>query len=94
MTVGVTSYRCRVGHAWTADALLLARDDEAVRALWIAVRSLREKAQLSRRQGDNVAPGALRRRYTELAHEADHAVHVLTSHLNANPPTVPADDQP
>jgi two-component system, chemotaxis family, protein-glutamate methylesterase/glutaminase len=34
-------YRCRVGHAWTADALLEAR------ALLAAVRTLDEKAGLA-----------------------------------------------
>lgn len=49
MRVEPNSYRCRVGHAWTADALLKARDDEIEGAIWVALRSLREKAKMSRK---------------------------------------------
>ncbi len=74
-------YRCRVGHAWTADALLDARDDEAEGALWIAVRSLQEKAHLSRRLADAVGPGPLHDRYLRNAREADRALEVLGRRL-------------
>ena len=46
------NFRCHVGHAWTADALLAARDGEVEGALWVALRSLQEKAKLSRRLAD------------------------------------------
>lgn len=54
MVVDEGNYRCRVGHAWAADALLRARDHEVERALWTAIRSLEEKAKLSRRLADRV----------------------------------------
>ncbi|BBY05490.1 chemotaxis protein CheB [Mycobacterium noviomagense] len=75
------NYRCQVGHAWTADALLRARDEEVEDALWIAVRSLQEKAKLSRRLADQVTPGMLSERYHALADEAEHAMSVLGSRL-------------
>lgn len=75
------NYRCRVGHAWTADALLRARDEEVEDALWIAVRSLQEKATLSRRLAGQVTPGMLSERYHALADEAEHAMTVLGSRL-------------
>lgn len=77
------SYRCHVGHAWTADALLQARDDEVGNALWVALRSLREKAKLSRRLADQVPDGMLRERYDGMAREAEHATSVLGSRLAA-----------
>lgn len=39
------NFRCHVGHAWTAEALLTARDDEVEGALWVAVRSLPGESQ-------------------------------------------------
>jgi two-component system, chemotaxis family, protein-glutamate methylesterase/glutaminase len=75
------SFRCRVGHAWTADALLNARDDEVEGALWIALRSLQEKAKLSRRLAQNVGSGRMFERYTEIADEAEQAMTVLGKRL-------------
>lgn len=77
------NYRCHVGHAWTADALLRARDGEVEGALWVAVRSLQEKAKLSRRLADQVSPGVLSDRYEDLAREAEHATSVLGRRLAA-----------
>jgi two-component system, chemotaxis family, protein-glutamate methylesterase/glutaminase len=82
MSVSESNYRCRVGHAWTADGLLKARDDEIENALWVALRSLREKVTLSRRLADHVGPGMLHRRYTDLADEAERAVTVLGRRLS------------
>lgn len=82
---GPGSYRCRVGHAWTADALLKARDDEVEGAIWVALRSLREKAKMTRRLADTVGPGTVRERYLETADEADRAALVLGEHLSNTP---------
>jgi two-component system chemotaxis response regulator CheB len=81
MAVGATNYRCRVGHAWTPEALFRARDKETENALWVALRSLEEKAKLSRRHAGSVGPGALQRRYAEIAEETEHAVDVLRTRL-------------
>lgn len=82
-SVGEGNYRCRVGHAWTPDALLRARDEEVERALWIALRSLQEKSKLSRRLADKAGPGLIADRYIDLAAEAEHAVAVLSDRLSA-----------
>jgi len=81
MTLSDTSYRCRVGHAWTADALLKARDDEVEGAIWVALRSLKEKANLARRLAQKVGTGMLYQRYNEAADEADQAMTVLGKRL-------------
>jgi two-component system, chemotaxis family, protein-glutamate methylesterase/glutaminase len=86
MTVGHDNFRCRVGHAWTADALLRARDDEVENAMGIAIRSLEEKARLSRRLAEQVARGALSERYDAIAEEAEHATAVLTHRLSQTEP--------
>ncbi len=82
MGVSKAHYRCRVGHAWTADALLRARDDEVENALWIAIRSLQEKSTLSRRLAGHVTPGLLSERYQAIADEAEHATAVLSERLS------------
>ncbi|MFG1934438.1 chemotaxis protein CheB [Mycobacterium sp. NPDC048908] len=81
LAVSASNYRCRVGHAWTADALLAARDNEVESALWIALRSLQEKVKLSRKLAENAGSGALFNKYTEAAHEAERAVQVLGKRL-------------
>lgn len=82
ISVSEGNYRCQVGHAWTADALLRARDEEVESAMWIAMRSLQEKAKLSRRLADQVNPGQLSERYQSIADEAEHAMTVLGSRLS------------
>ncbi len=82
--IGVSdgNYRCHVGHAWTADALLRARDGEIETALWVAMRSLQEKAKLSHRLAGQVSPGLLRDRYQAIADETEHAMSVLGTRLS------------
>lgn len=80
-TLNDGSFRCHVGHAWSAEALLQARDTEVEGALWVAVRSLQEKAQLARRMAGAVSSGMLRQRLADQADEAEHALRVLTERL-------------
>jgi two-component system chemotaxis response regulator CheB len=42
-------YRCHVGHAYTADALIAGQDGAVEEALWTALRTLEESAGLRRR---------------------------------------------
>lgn len=83
--IGVSdgNYRCEVGHAWTGDALLNARDHEVEGALWVALRSLQEKARLSRRLAGQISAGRLSDRYNEIADEAERAMSVLGKRLAA-----------
>jgi two-component system chemotaxis response regulator CheB len=84
MSLTENNYRCHVGHAWSADALLDARDDEVEGALWIALRSLQEKANLSRRMARTVGSGNVFQRYMETADEAERAMSVLGQRLAEN----------
>jgi two-component system, chemotaxis family, protein-glutamate methylesterase/glutaminase len=42
-------YRCRVGHAYSRDALVRAKDDSAEEALWVALQTLEERARMLER---------------------------------------------
>jgi two-component system chemotaxis response regulator CheB len=86
VTVGEGNFRCRVGHAWTPDALLSARDHEVEGALWVALRSLQEKAKLARQLADETGPGLLFRHYSAMAAESERALAMLSDRLAENGP--------
>lgn len=80
-------YRCRVGHAWTAEALLDQQSSDLERALWMALRTLDEKVSLARRlQADAIKRGspALSGRYGDTAEESESAAKVLRRFLLAH----------
>lgn len=70
-------FRCHVGHAWSAEALLAARDDEVQNALWVAVRALDEKARLARGLAERAVMPRVRERYRALAEHTTRAMQVL-----------------
>ncbi|UXA08394.1 chemotaxis protein CheB [Mycobacterium sp. SMC-2] len=86
VSISEGNFRCRVGHAWTPDALLGARDDEVEYALWVALRSLQEKTRLARQLAEKAGPGSLQRRYTDLAEETERALKVLGDRLSDRVP--------
>ncbi|MET8758723.1 chemotaxis protein CheB [Lentzea sp. NPDC004782] len=77
-------YRCLVGHAWTADALMDAMGGTLERAMWTALRTLDEKASLAHRMV-NVSRDAGRtlvvERYRRQEEEALAAAEVLRKYL-------------
>lgn len=83
VSISEGNFRCQVGHAWTAEALLSARDDELEGALWIAVRSLQEKVRLARDMAGKAGGGLLVRRYTAIAEETERALAVLSERLSS-----------
>lgn len=49
---GILRFRCRVGHVYSQDSMLAAQTDTVDRALWAALRSLEERAALTRRMAE------------------------------------------
>jgi len=82
----IVRFRCRVGHAWSSESLLGQQSDQLDSALWMALRSLEEKAALAaelssraeERQSITVA-----RRYQEKSEEATRAANVIRELLKA-----------
>ena len=77
-------YRCRVGHAWSPASLLIQQSEALEGALWIALRTLEERAALARR----LAEPARRRghsitatRFEEQATEAQQAARLVRNLL-------------
>jgi two-component system chemotaxis response regulator CheB len=52
---GVPHYRCLVGHAYSAESLLVGESESIERALWIAVKTLEERASLLTRLAHRAA---------------------------------------
>jgi two-component system, chemotaxis family, protein-glutamate methylesterase/glutaminase len=82
MAVREDNYRCRVGHAWTTAALLLARDDELEDAVWAAMRILKEKAKLCRKLAESAGGGDDYDRHAATANQAELAITVLAKGLS------------
>jgi two-component system, chemotaxis family, protein-glutamate methylesterase/glutaminase len=81
---GQERFRCRVGHAWTADALLATADERMQNALWIALRTLDEKAALASRMASSArlrGSSHLAVSYERTGEETGHAATVLRERL-------------
>jgi two-component system chemotaxis response regulator CheB len=69
-------FRCRVGHAYSAESLVAEQDDAVEDALWAAMRALEEQATLARRMAErfrNSPATTLSQRYDIKAR--DHQKH-------------------
>jgi two-component system chemotaxis response regulator CheB len=77
-------YRCLVGHAWTANALLEAFNGNLERAMWTALHTLDEKVLLARRMVTNNRDAGrhlVADRYVRQEEEALAAADVLRKYL-------------
>jgi two-component system chemotaxis response regulator CheB len=82
-------FRCRVGHAYTADGAVEAQGESIEAALWTALRALQERAQLSERVAARVGNAGAkqsRARFEALAREAREQADVIRRVLAGNGP--------
>jgi two-component system chemotaxis response regulator CheB len=69
-------FRCRVGHAWSQESLVARQSETLESALWVALRSLEERAALSHRLAAFARNGGhpiTAARFEEQAKEAEAA---------------------
>jgi two-component system chemotaxis response regulator CheB len=77
---GVRRYRCRVGHAWSSETLVTRQSEATEGALWMALRSLEERAALNRQLARRAQQGGHEStavRFSEAATEALHAAELV-----------------
>ena len=84
----IIRYRCRVGHAFTAESLVAEQSVQLEAALWAALRGLEEKAALVHRlakRSREIGGERIAARYTEQEHEArQHAAVIRELILRGN----------
>lgn len=74
----ILRFRCRTGHAWTAESLVAQQDADVEEALWTALRVLEERGEMSRKLAEQADEGRrqwssehFRRRAEEASRSAD-----------------------
>lgn len=77
-------FRCRVGHAWTSEALLASQSETLDAALWTALRALEENSALSQQLSDRArrrGQPRLAERFADTAELARRRAQVIRSVL-------------
>jgi two-component system chemotaxis response regulator CheB len=86
----LTRFRCRVGHAWTANGLLAEQSEGIETALWTALRALEERAVLCDRIVERMQQRGLTtsaERFQHQANDSRHRASVLRQVLISEPMT-------
>ena len=76
----VARYRCHVGHSYTPKGLLVTKSAEVESALWSALRTLEENAELRRRMAKRASQGKLNgvaEQYERAAADAEKRATVI-----------------
>ena len=82
----LVNFRCRVGHAYSAEALLVHQSENLEAALWTALRALEEHSALSRRlavRANTKGHAHSASAFTEQAMDAEHHASVIRNVLNS-----------
>jgi two-component system chemotaxis response regulator CheB len=94
---GLLRFRCRVGHIYSPESMVAAQTDEVDRALWVALRTLEERAALAHRlaeRGRERNHLGVEKAFIARAHEAEREAEQIRDVLRrraATTHTVPDD---
>jgi two-component system chemotaxis response regulator CheB len=83
----ILRFRCRVGHAYTADSLVADHAESLESALWVALRTLEESVALSRRMAERAREDGhdlVAANFEERAAERDEQADVIRKVLFAD----------
>jgi two-component system chemotaxis response regulator CheB len=96
---GPDEYRCEVGHGFTLESLLVGQSRALERALWVAFRTLKERAVIvdelakgARARGFGSSATSFDQRHAELEEHANAIHRVLTAGWAETLPEVPGED--
>lgn len=91
---GLARFRCRIGHAFGAEALQAEQQSALEGALWAALRALEEQASLTRRMGMRAREQGHEKsaeRYDQRAQSAEVQAKLVREALNRGLDTAPSD---
>lgn len=75
---GATQWRCHVGHRYSLSSFSEAHADAVERAVWVALRKLRERQSLNEQLArENTASPDIKKRFKENASSAAHDIQLL-----------------
>ncbi len=82
-------FRCRVGHTFSVDSILAAQTEQFEMALWAALKTLEERASLSRRMAQQAYDRDqdwLARRFEKRSHDAEQRAITIRRVLKQEEP--------
>jgi two-component system chemotaxis response regulator CheB len=82
---GVLRYKCHVGHAYSSDSLEVSQSQSLEGALWAALRSLQERADLFRRLARRSGDGAHLEEKARVAEEHARVLRELVTSFGREP---------
>lgn len=84
---GILRFRCRVGHAFSTESMFAGQLETVESALWIALKSLQENADLTRRLAQHARTHGqltLVQRYTTKLHETNKRIEIIANVLKSS----------